>query len=87
MIEKDEATLSCEIDYTVFRFRNHVIRFQAPYSLERYTDSCTNSIVQIGNNHGGHITLISGTEKQLIAYLNSILDGKMNLYSSLLKFI
>ena len=38
MIEKDEATLSCEKDYTVFRFRNHVIRFKAPYSLERYTE-------------------------------------------------
>lgn len=56
-------------------------------SLERYTDSCTNSIVQIGNNHGGHITLISGTEKQLIAYLNSILDGKMNLYSTLFRLV
>lgn len=56
-------------------------------SLERYTDSCTNSIVQIGNNHGGHITLISGTEKQLIAYLNSILDGKMNFYHTLLRLI
>lgn len=56
-------------------------------SLERYTDSCTNSIVQIGNNHGGHITLISGTDKQLIAYLNSILDGKMNFYSTLLRLI
>ena len=38
MIEKDEATLSCEKDYTVFRFRNYVIQFQAPYSLERYTE-------------------------------------------------
>lgn len=56
-------------------------------SLERYTDSCTNSIVQIGNNHGGHITLISGTDKQLIAYLNSILDGKMNFYSTLLRLV
>lgn len=56
-------------------------------SLERYTDFCTNSIVQIGNNHGGHITLISGTEKQLIAYLNSILDGKMNFYSTLLRLV
>ena len=56
-------------------------------SLERYTDSCTNSIVQIGNNHGGHITLISGTEKQLIAYLNSILDGKMNFYTTLLRLV
>lgn len=56
-------------------------------SLERYTDSCTNSIVQIGNNHGGHTTLISGTDKQLIAYLNSILDGKMNFYPALLRLV
>lgn len=56
-------------------------------SLERYTDSCTNSIVQIGNNHGGHTTLISGTDKQLIAYLNSILDGKMNFYHTLLRLV
>lgn len=56
-------------------------------SLERYTDSCTNSIVQIGNNHGGHITLICGTDKQLIAYLNSILDGKMNFYTTLLRLV
>ena len=56
-------------------------------SLERYTDSCTNSIVQIGNNYGGHTTLISGTDKQLIAYLNSILDGKMNFYSTLFRLV
>ena len=31
------ATLSNEKNYTVFRFGNHVIRFVAPYSLERYT--------------------------------------------------
>ena len=31
------ATLSNEKNYTVFRFGNHVIRFIAPYSLERYT--------------------------------------------------
>ena len=30
------ATLSNEKNYTVFRFENHVIRFAAPYSLERY---------------------------------------------------
>lgn len=32
----DMATLSNEKDYTVFQFENHVIRFVAPYSLERY---------------------------------------------------
>lgn len=33
-----EATISNEKNYTVFRFGNHVIRFAAPYSLERYTE-------------------------------------------------
>lgn len=32
-----QAFLSNEADYTVFRFRDKVIRFRAPYSLERYT--------------------------------------------------
>lgn len=32
-----KAMLSNEKNYTVFRFENHVIRFAAPYSLERYT--------------------------------------------------
>ena len=31
------ATLSNDKNYTVFQFGNHVIRFVAPYSLERYT--------------------------------------------------
>ena len=31
------ATLSNEKNYTVFQLENHVIRFIAPYSLERYT--------------------------------------------------
>ena len=31
------ATLSNEKNYTLFHFRNLVIRFIAPYSLERYT--------------------------------------------------
>ena len=31
------ATLSNEKNYTVFQFGNHIIRFAAPYSLERYT--------------------------------------------------
>lgn len=32
------ALLSNENNYTVFSFGNHVIRFAAPYSLERYTE-------------------------------------------------
>ena len=31
------AVLSHRDGFTVFQFRNHTIRFRAPYSLERYT--------------------------------------------------
>ncbi len=34
----NEAILSSEKDYTIFRFNNHVIRFKSPYSLEKYTE-------------------------------------------------
>ena len=32
-----QALLSNEANYTVFRFGDKTIRFRAPYSLERYT--------------------------------------------------
>ncbi len=41
-------------------------------SVERYTDAATNSIVQIANENGGYVTLATGTDKQLINYLNSV---------------
>ena len=34
----DVAFLSNEKNYMKFQFRNHVIRFVAPYSLEYYTE-------------------------------------------------
>lgn len=34
----NEALLSSEKEYTVFRYGDAVIRFRAPYSLERYTE-------------------------------------------------
>ena len=34
----NQALLSSEQDYTIFRYGNYTIRFKAPYSLERYTD-------------------------------------------------
>ncbi len=34
---QNQALLSCEPHYTVFRFGDQVIRFRAPYSLEKYT--------------------------------------------------
>ena len=34
----EEATLSNEKNYTVFRFNGHIIRFIAPYSLDYYTE-------------------------------------------------
>lgn len=36
--DKEMAFLSSDKDYTIFRFGSHVIRFKAPYSLERYTE-------------------------------------------------
>ena len=33
-----EAYLSSENNYTVFRYGDNIIRFRAPYSLERYTE-------------------------------------------------
>ena len=37
MAISNEAVLSSEKNFTVFRFGRHIIRFRAPYSLERYT--------------------------------------------------
>lgn len=34
----NEATLSNDGNYTVFKYGRHKIRFLAPYSLERYTE-------------------------------------------------
>lgn len=33
----DEAILSSENEYTIFKYDKYIIRFRAPYSLERYT--------------------------------------------------
>ena len=37
MAISNEAVLSSEKNFTVFRFGRHIIRFREPYSLERYT--------------------------------------------------
>lgn len=33
----NEAILSSENEYTIFKYDKYIIRFRAPYSLERYT--------------------------------------------------
>lgn len=33
----DEATLSNKNEYTIFKYDKYIIRFRAPYSLEKYT--------------------------------------------------
>ena len=35
---ENQALLSNQDGFTVFRFGKHTIRFRAPYSLERYTE-------------------------------------------------
>lgn len=37
-MNNQQAILSNESNLTVFKFRNHTIRFRAPYSLEYYTE-------------------------------------------------
>ncbi len=34
----EEAYLSNDKDYTIFRYLDYVIRFQSPYSLEKYVE-------------------------------------------------
>lgn len=34
----NEAILSSDEKYTIFKYGKHIIRFLAPYSLERYTE-------------------------------------------------
>lgn len=34
----EEAYLSNDYNYTIFKYADYVIRFQAPYSLEKYTE-------------------------------------------------
>lgn len=34
----EEAYLSNDHDYTIFKYADYIIRFQAPYSLEKYTE-------------------------------------------------
>lgn len=34
----NEAILSSKNEYTIFKYDRHIIRFRAPYSLERYTE-------------------------------------------------
>lgn len=34
----DEAVLSSKDEYTIFKYDKCILRFRAPYSLERYTE-------------------------------------------------
>lgn len=34
----EEAYLSSDREYTIFKYADYIIRFQAPYSLEKYTE-------------------------------------------------
>lgn len=38
MGDNSEALLSSDGRFTIFSFGNHVIRFKAPHSLEKYTE-------------------------------------------------
>lgn len=48
-------------------------------SIEHYQDMCTNSIEQIANEYRGTIQLVSGENKELIKYLQGVLEDKIKL--------
>ena len=76
----NKVDMLCERVNNKFGLKNRQIG-----SVERYTDMCTNSVVQIGNNTGGHIVLITGTDKQLVSYLEAVLQNKFNFYDLLIR--
>ena len=76
----NKVDMLCERVNNKFGLRNRQIG-----SVERYTDMSTNSVVQIGNNVGGHIVLITGTDKQLVSYLEAVLQNKFNFYGLLIR--
>ena len=79
-MEMNKVDMLCERVNNKFGLKNRQIG-----SVERYTDMSTNSVVQIGNNAGGHIVLITGTDKQLVSYLEAVLQNKFNFYSLLIR--
>ena len=79
-MEMNKVDMLCERVNNKFGLKNRQIG-----SVERYTDMSTNSVVQIGNNVGGHIVLITGTDKQLVSYLEAVLQNKFNFYGLLIR--
>lgn len=79
-MEMNKVDMLCERVNNKFGLKNRQIG-----SVERYTDMSTNSVVQIGNNVGGHIVLITGTDKQLVSYLEAVLQNKFNFYDLLIR--
>lgn len=80
MVE-NEAYLSNEGNYTIFKFGNHIIRFLAPYSLEKY--------VSIKDWDDGHLVVMAkythnDTEEEEYIDLIPILE---NLYIDTDKFL
>ena len=80
-----EATLSSCDGYTIFRYGDYIIRFVAPYSLEKYISVKEWDVLVLRLTHQGAGTKISLPEiNQRISELlkQSIKsDGVINLFS------
>ena len=77
----DYAILSNDSYFTIFKYKNHIIRFKAPYSLEYYTE------VKEWDN--GYLVVMAkyrhnNTEEEEYMDLNPILE---NLYISPKEFL
>jgi hypothetical protein len=80
----DYAILTNEKDYTIFKFKNYIIRFKAPYSLEWY-DKVTkwdNGFITVMTKYNYEV--YSSYERSLIFDVRKLNeDGKAYLKSQI----
>lgn len=75
------AFLSNEANYTVFKYKDHVIRFLAPYSLERYVE-----VKEWDNGYLVVMTKYNHNEKPEEEYID-LIPILENLYFDVDKFL
>jgi len=82
----DEAYLSSSEKYTIFRYGDHVIRFLAPYSLERYIDVKEwDKGYLVVNAKYGHMEEPEEEYIDLVPILNSLYFDSDNFLDSIKK--
>lgn len=81
--KKKEKVVFNNIDYLCDRVNEQYnLKSRTIGSIDHYSSMTENMIVQIGNDKGGFIPLMSGTDKELIEFLKCILNGNYMLQLS-----